>query len=53
VAGVGREFLTVERVSSLNPHEVVEKPDFLRELANQSVQCAPGNLLQNYEAGEN
>jgi hypothetical protein len=35
------------------PHEAVEKPDFLREFANQSVQCALCNLLQIYEAGEN
>jgi hypothetical protein len=33
-------------------HEAVEKPDFLREFANQSVQCALCNLLQIYEAGE-
>jgi hypothetical protein len=43
----------MERLLPPNTHEAVEKPDFLGELANQSVQCAPGNLLQNYEAGEN
>jgi hypothetical protein len=39
--------------SSPAVQEVVEKPDFLREFANQSVQCDYWYLLQNNEAGEN
>jgi hypothetical protein len=37
---------------SLAVQEVVEKPDFLGEFANQSVQCGFWYLLQNNEAGE-
>jgi hypothetical protein len=43
----------MRRVSSLAMQEVVEKPDFLGEFANQSVQCGFWYLLQNNEAGEN
>jgi hypothetical protein len=53
VAGIGRQFLTMSDQWRNDTHEVVEKPDFLREFANQSVQCALCNLLQIYEAGEN
>jgi hypothetical protein len=43
----------MQRLSSLGVQEPVEKPDFLGEFANQSVQCGFWYLLQNDEAGEN
>jgi hypothetical protein len=42
----------MRRGSSRDVQEVVEKPDFLGEFANQSVQCEFWYLLQNNEAGE-
>jgi hypothetical protein len=38
-------------LSCPDTHVAVDKADFLREFANQSVQCAHSNLLQIYEAG--
>jgi len=37
----------------VDTHEPVEKPDFLREFANQSVQGEYWHLLQINEAREN